>query len=174
MTQIVRAAVSDDIPAIQAIYAHHVRLGTGTFEEVPPDLAEMSARFAAVAQHKLPWLVAEMDGQVLGYAYATPFRPRSAYRFTVEDSVYVAPDAQRVGVGGRLLSELIAICEAGGRRRMLAVIGDSENQGSIHLHARCGFTHQGVLTGVGFKFGRWLDIVLMERRLNVDNGAPQK
>ena len=174
MTLIVRAAVTNDLPAIQAIYAHHVLNGTGTFEEVAPDLVEMAARFAAVAQHKLPWLVAEMEGRVLGYAYATPFRPRSAYRFTVEDSVYVAPDAHRVGVGRRLLSELIAICEAVGNRRMLAVIGDSENQGSIHLHARSGFTHQGVLTGVGFKFGRWLDIVLMERRLNVDNGAPQK
>ena len=152
MTSTVRAALTDDLPAIQAIYGHHVLNGTGTFEEVPPDLAEMSARFAAVAQHKLPWLVAEMEGRVLGYAYATPFRPRSAYRFTVEDSVYVAPDAKRMGVGVRLLSALIASCEAGGGRRMLAVIGDSANHGSIGLHSRCGISQQGILTGVGLKF----------------------
>ena len=172
MTLIVRAAVTNDLPAIQAIYAHHVLHGTGTFEEVPPDLVEMAARFAAVAQHNLPWLVAEMEGRVLGYAYATQFRPRSAYRFTVEDSVYIAPEAQRTGVGIRLLTELIATCRARGIRRMLAVIGDSGNRGSIGLHLRCGFTHQGVLTDVGLKFGRWLDIVLMERVLDADIDAP--
>jgi L-amino acid N-acyltransferase YncA len=173
MTPTVRAAVKDDLVAIQAIYAHHVLHGTGTFEEVPPDLAEMAARFAAVARRDLPWRVAEIDGQVVGYAYAAPFRARSAYRFTVEDSVYVAPDAQRMGVGGRLLSDLVAECEARGLKRLLAVIGDAENGGSIALHQRCGFSHQGVLTGVGLKFGRWLDVVLMERRLNVTNSAPQ-
>lgn len=174
MTLTVRAAVTNDLPAIQAIYAHHVRHGTGTFEEVPPDLADMSTRFAAVAHHNLPWLVAEREGRILGYAYAIPFRPRSAYRFTVEDSVYVAPDAQRLGVGVGLLTELIAACEALGLRRMLAVIGDSENFGSVGLHARCGFSHQGVLTGVGLKFGRWLDVVLMERGLGVDFDTPQQ
>lgn len=166
MSPTIRTAVTGDLPAIREIYAHHVLHGTGTFEEDPPDLDEMTARFAAVLKHRLPWLVADMDGRVLGYAYATPFRPRSAYRFTVEDSVYVAPDAQRVGVGDSLLTELIARCEAQGLKRLLAVIGDSGNLGSIGLHQRCGFTHQGLLTRVGLKFDRWLDVVLMERRLN--------
>ena len=172
MTPTIRAAVADDLAAIQAIYAHHVLHGTGTFEETPPDLAEMTARFAAVAQHNLPWLVVEQDGRVLGYAYATPFRPRSAYRFTVEDSVYVAPDAQRLGLGAQLLTALIAACETRGLKRLLAVIGDRENAGSISLHQRCGFSHQGVLTGVGWKFGRWLDIVLMERSLEDETALP--
>jgi len=171
MTPTVRAAVQDDLPAIQAIYAHHVRHGTGTFEEIPPDLEDMAARFAAVAQHSLPWLVAELDGRIAGYAYAAPFRPRSAYRFTVEDSIYVAPDAQRMGVGFVLLSALVLACEARGLRRLLAVIGDSQNLASITLHQRCGFSHQGVLTGVGLKFGRWLDVVLMEHRFAVTNDA---
>ena len=165
MTLTVRAAVTHDLPAIQAIYAHHVRHGTGTFEEVPPDLADMSTRFAAVAHHNLPWLVAEREGGILGYAYAIPFRPRSAYRFTVEDSVYVAPDAQRLGVGVRLLTELIAACEALGLRRMLAVIGDSANAGSIGLHGSQGFRPIGKLDAVGFKFGRWADSILMQRPL---------
>jgi phosphinothricin acetyltransferase len=174
MTPTIRAAVTDDLPAIQAIYAHHVLHGTGTFEEVPPDLAEMAARFAAVAEHNLPWLAAEIDGRVMGYAYASLFRPRSAYRFTVEDSVYVSPDVQRAGLGHRLLSNLITACEARGLTRMLAVIGDSENIGSIRLHERHGFTRQGALTGVGLKFGRWLDVVLMERSLSAgDSSRPE-
>lgn len=174
MTPTIRAAVPEDLPAIKTIYAHHVLHGTGTFEEVPPDLAEMTARFAAVTQTNLPWLVAELDGQVRGYAYASLFRPRSAYRFTVEDSVYVSPDAQRAGLGLGLLSHLITACKAQGLRRMLAVIGDSENTGSIRLHERHGFTRQGVLTGVGLKFGRWLDVVLMERPLGEGNTPPSK
>lgn len=174
MKPTIRAATTNDLPAILGIYAHHVRHGTGTFEEIPPDLEEMTGRFAAVAQRNLPWRVAEQDGRILGYAYAAPFRPRSAYRFTVEDSVYVAPDAQGLGVGVRLLSDLMAACEDRGLKRVLALIGDSGNEASIRLHQGCGFAHQGVLRGVGLKFGRWLDVVLMDRNLGDENATHSK
>ncbi len=162
----VRAATSADVPAITALYAHHVLHGLGTFEETPPDEADMASRFAAVLDSGHPWLIAEdQTGPVLGYAYATPFRPRSAYRFTVENSVYVDPRAHRRGAGRALLEALIAACRDLGKREMLAVIGDSRNVSSIGLHAACGFEHTGHFRDVGFKHGRWVDIVFMQKTL---------
>lgn len=161
----IRASRADDLPAIAAIYAHAVLHGTGTFELEPPDEAEMGRRRDAVRANGLPWLVAERHGQVLGYAYANHFRPRRAYRFCLEDSIYLHPEARGQGVGRLLLAELIAQCEARGARQMLAVIGDAENTGSVGVHRACGFEHTGVLKASGWKFGRWLDVVLMQRRL---------
>ncbi|ABD85776.1 GNAT family N-acetyltransferase [Rhodopseudomonas palustris] len=154
-----------DLPAITAIYAEAVRCGTATFELTPPDLAEMTRRFAALTGGGFPYLVARRAGELLGYAYAGPYRPRPAYRFTVENSIYLAPAAQRQGVGSRLLGRLIAESEARGYRQMIAVIGGSDNLGSIALHGRTGFQMIGVHPSVGFKFGRWLDSVLMQRML---------
>ncbi len=161
-----RPATTGDLAAIQAIYAHHVLTGLGTFEETPPTVEDMVGRFAAVRDRGLPWLVAEEDGGVLGYAYAGAFRPRAAYRYTVEDSIYVAPDAAGRGLGRSLLQALIAECEALGLRQMAAVIGDSGNAASIGLHRSCGFELLAVLPGLGFKFDRWVDVVWMQRALN--------
>jgi phosphinothricin acetyltransferase len=161
----VRSAADADLPAVQAIYAHHVLHGSASFETVPPDLAEMARRHAEITGRGMPYLVAEEGGEILGYAYAGPYRPRAAYRFTLEDSVYVAEGAAGRGVGRLLLDRLIADATALGYRQMLAVIGDSGNLGSIVLHQRAGFTHLGTLRSVGFKFGRWLDVVLMQRAL---------
>jgi len=162
----VRPAAPADLEAVQAIYAHHVRHGLGTFEEVAPPLEEIGRRHAAVRALSLPWLVAEVDGRVAGYAYAGPFRTRAAYRYTVEDSVYVAPEAQGRGLGRALLGAVIADCEAMGLRQMAAVIGDSGNLGSIGLHRACGFEHKATIEAVGWKFGRWVDVVWMHRPLN--------
>jgi L-amino acid N-acyltransferase YncA len=148
---------------LQAIYAHHVLHGTASFEEQPPALAEMLRRRADVLARGLPYLVAESDGRLVGYSYATPYRARSAYRFSIENSVYVAPGLVRAGIGRALLTELIARCEAGEWRQMIAVIGDSRNAASIALHERLGFRMVGTLRNVGRKFGRWLDTVLMQR-----------
>ncbi|XEY21060.1 N-acetyltransferase family protein [Azospirillum sp. HJ39] len=161
----VRASTDADIPAIAALYAGHVLHGTASFEEVPPDEAEMARRRADILARGLPYLVAECEGRLAGYAYAGLYRTRSAYRFTLENSVYVAEGMGRRGIGRALLLPLIEACEAAGYRRMVAVIGDSANQGSIGLHGACGFRPVGVLPAVGFKFGRWLDSVLMERPL---------
>ena len=161
-----RPAALEHLPAIQAIYGHHVLNGLGTFEEVPPSLAEIAQRHAAVRAKGLPWLVAEVDGEVKGYAYAAPFRPRAAYRYTVEDSVYVASDAMGQGVGKTLLNAVIGECEALGLRQMVAVIGDSGNAGSIGLHRACGFELKCAVDAVGWKFGRWVDVVWMQRPLN--------
>lgn len=161
----IRPSTEQDLPSIQAIYEHAVLHGTGTFETEVPELAEMARRRQEVLSRGLPWLVAESDGRVLGYAYANYFRPRMAYRFCLEDSIYLHPDSQGKGVGRLLLAELIARCEAAGARQMLAVIGDSENTGSIGLHSALGFEHTGVLRNSGWKFGRWLDVVLMQRQL---------
>ena len=169
---LVRPSTEADLPAIQAIYAHHVRTGLASFEELPPDLAEMARRRAELSGRGMPHLVAEADGRVLGYAYAGPYRTRIAYRFTVEDSVYVAPDATGRGLGRLLLARLIADCEALGARQMVAVIGDSGNLGSIRLHAQAGFRQAGTLRSVGFKLGRWVDSVLMQRPLGPGDGAP--
>ncbi len=139
--------------------------GTGTFELEAPDEAEMARRHADVTGKGLPWLVAEQDGQVLGYAYANHFRPRRAYRFCLEDSIYLAPEATGRGLGRLLLAELVARCEALGARQMLAVIGDAANAGSIGVHRALGFEHTGVLKAAGWKFDRWLDVVLMQRTL---------
>ena len=161
----IRPAAIADLPAITAIYDHAVRTGTATFELDPPDLAEMTRRYRALTESRSPYLVAMLDGVVGGYAYAGSYRPRPAYRFTVEDSIYLAPESQRRGVGTALLHELIARSVAQGYRQMIAVIGDSANTGSIALHTRAGFTMVGTHPNVGFKFGRWLDSVLMQRGL---------
>ncbi len=162
---ILRNSTDADLPAVQAIYAQAVLEGTGTFETEVPTVEEMARRRAEVLGRQLPWLVAERDGQILGYAYANYFRPRLAYRFCVEDSIYLAPAAQGQGVGRLLLAELMARCEAAGARQMLAVIGDAANAGSIGVHTALGFQHTGVLKSAGWKFGRWLDVVLMQRPL---------
>jgi phosphinothricin acetyltransferase len=162
---LIRPSTEADLPAIQAIYAHAVLHGTGTFETDVPDVAEMTRRRTEVLSRSLPFIVAEVDGEVTGYAYANYFRPRMAYRYCLEDSIYLAPTAQGEGLGKLLLAELIARCEAAGGRQMLAVIGDAENKGSIGLHTALGFQHTGVLKSSGWKFGRWLDVVLMQRQL---------
>ncbi len=161
----VRDAVSADMAEIQEIYAHHVLHGLATFEEVPPSAAEMTGRRAAVLAAGLPYLAAEIDGRVVGYSYATAFRARPAYRYTVEDSVYVRDGMAGRGIGVALLAELIRRCEAGPWRQMIAVIGDSANAASISLHRRLGFVHAGTLAAVGFKLGRWVDTVQMQRPL---------
>ena len=168
---IVRGATPADVGAVAAIYGHHVLHSLGTFEETPPPEAEMAQRMSAVLDRGLPYLVAEDGGQVLGYAYAGPFRPRAAYRYTAEDSVYVHPDIMGRGVGKALLVQVIAACEALGLRQMVAVIGDSGNAGSIGLHRSLGFEHQGVGRSFGFKHGRWVDIVWMQRPLNGGDAA---
>jgi L-amino acid N-acyltransferase YncA len=161
-----RDAREADIPAITAIYADAVLTGTASYELEPPDQAEMARRWRALADAGYPYLVAEADGRLLGYAYAGPFRSRPAYRFFVEDTVYVVRDAWRRGVGRALLARLVAICEAQGFRQMLAVIGDGERQAaSLGLHAALGFRTVGMLEGTGFKHGRWLATVLMQRPL---------
>jgi len=166
MTLRVRDAVAADMPAITAIYAHHVLHGTGTFEEDPPDQADMAARMAKVQAAGCAWLVAEDEaGLVLGYGYFAPFRERSAYRYSAEDSVYVRDDIRGQGVGKALVAELIGRAEAKGLRQMIAVIGDSENVGSIGLHISLGFRQVGVLKAAGMKFGRWVDVVTMQRAL---------
>jgi len=162
---LVRDARDDDMAAVEAIYAHHVRHGTASFEEEPPSLAEMQRRRADVLARGLPYLVAEMDGRVAGYSYATPYRARSAYRFSIENSVYVDQACHRGGVGRALLTELIARCERGGWRQMIAIIGGSGHAASIGLHAALGFRHVGTLQAVGLKFGSWHDTVFMQRPL---------
>jgi len=158
--------------AVRAIYAHAVTEGTGTFDMDPPDEGEMLRRRGEVIAMGLPWLVAQSGEQVLGYAYATPFRPRPAYRFCVEDSIYLAPGAQGRGIGRWLLGELVSRCQAAGARQMLAVIGDSANQASVRVHRALGFEHCGVLEAVGWKFDRWLDVVLMQRALGAGASSP--
>ncbi|MEO6278042.1 N-acetyltransferase family protein [Roseateles sp.] len=167
----IRPSTDADLPAIQAIYAHAVENGTGTFETETPSVDEMGRRRAEVLGRNLPWLVAERNGEPLGYAYANYFRPRLAYRFCVEDSIYLAPAAQGQGVGRLLLAELLARCEAAGARQMLAVIGDAANAGSVGVHTALGFEHTGVLKSAGWKFGRWLDVVLMQRPLGLGDSV---
>lgn len=167
----VRPASEADMPAIQAIYAHHVRFGLASFETDPPSLEDMCARRAAVGDLGLPYLVAQVDGEVLGYCYASSYRPRPAYRFTVENSVYVAEGQVGRGLGTALLARLIELCEAGPWRQMIAVIGDSDNQASIALHRRLGFQPVGVIQSAGFKFGRWVDSVLMQRPLGAGDAT---
>jgi phosphinothricin acetyltransferase len=162
---LIRTSTSADLPAITAIYGLAVSAGTGTFELEPPALDEMARRHAELLARGLPWLVAEVDAKVLGYACAQPFRPRPGYRYSLEDSVYLHPDAQRRGVGRMLLCELIGRAEALGARQMLAVIGDADNHGSVALHRALGFHPVGTFKDVGRKFERWLDVVLMQRAL---------
>jgi len=172
---LIRPSTEADLPAITRIYAHHVLHGTGTFETTPPTPEEMAGRRADVLGKGLPWLVAEEGGEVIGYAYGNWFKPRPAYRFSVEDSIYLAPEAAGKGLGRALLAELLATLERSGIRKVMAVIGDSANAGSIGVHTALGFQHVGVVKACGWKFGRWLDIVLMEKPLGLaDSGPPEE
>ena len=168
----IRPSGHADLDAVIAIYGHHVRHGTASFETEPPPPEEMRRRRADLLARGFPYLVAEAGGTVLGYAYAGPYRPRAAYRDTAENSVYLRPDAAGQGIGTRLLTALIAECEALGLRQMVAVVGDSANLASIRLHQRCGFRLVGVLEAVGYKHGKWLDSVLRQRRLGRGSSAP--
>jgi L-amino acid N-acyltransferase YncA len=168
----IRPSVESDLAAITAIYAHAVTHGTASFELSAPDKAEMARRRTALLDGGYPYLVAEREGEILGYAYAGPYRPRPAYRSTVEDSIYVAPSAHRLGVGRRLLSRLVEECEARDFRLMVAVIGDAESHGSIGLHRCLGFDYVGTFEGIGYKHGRWLASVLMQRRLGHGTAEP--
>jgi len=169
---LVRAAADADLDAITSIYRHHVLTGTASFEIDAPDVAEMGRRRASVMSSNLPYLVAEKEGHIAGYAYAGFYHARRAYRFTVEDSIYVHPDMQQQGIGDALLSSLIAACRQRGCRQIVAIIGDSGNVGSIRLHEKHGFGHSGVLRSVGFKFERWLDTVFMQLSLNSSAECP--
>ena len=167
----IRPTAAADLPAITAIYRHAVLHGTATFELIPPDLAEMTRRFEALMDGGFPYFTASLEGRVVGYAYAGAYRPRPAYRFTVENSVYLEPAIHRRGIGMRLLLRLISESEARGYRQMIAVIGDSANAGSIGVHARCGFAMIGTHPNVGLKFGRWLDTVMMQRPIGDGAGT---
>lgn len=170
----IRPSRDTDVPTIAAIYAHHVLHGTGTFETTPPSEAEMAGRRADVLGKGLPWLVLEDDGVVLGYAYCQWFKPRPAYRFSAEDSIYLAPAAAGKGLGGQLLAALATQAESAGVRKLIAVIGDSANAGSVGVHRALGFTQVGILKSCGWKFGRWLDVVLMEKFIGQgDTSSPE-
>jgi len=169
---ILRPSQEPDLPAITAIYGHHVLHGSGTFETEPPTLADMRARRAEVLERHLPFLVAEEGVHIVGFAYCNWFKPRPAYRFSAEDSIYLAPDAHRRGLGRALLAELAAQAQAAGVRKLIAVIGDSANAGSIGVHRSVGFEQVGVLKSCGWKFERWLDVVLMEKTLGAGNSRP--
>ena len=162
---LLRPSEARDLEAITAIYRHHVLQGLASFEEVPPDLAEMTRRRKALLDEAMPYLVLEEAGQLCGYAYVGRYRPRAAYRYTVEDSLYLAPEVRGRGLGTLLLTGLIEAATACGFRQMVAVIGDSANAASIGLHAKLGFRPAGQLQSIGFKFGRWVDSVLMQRAL---------
>jgi phosphinothricin acetyltransferase len=172
MTLSIEDSREQDLTDIARIYAHHVRHGTGTFEIEPPSLQEMTERRRDVLAKGLPYLVARKDGQVLGFAYCNWFKPRPAYRFSAEDSIYMAPQAQGQGLGRALLSELALRAQAAGLRKLIAVIGDSGNAGSVGVHRAVGFTEVGVLRSCGWKFDRWLDIVLMEKTLGPGDKTP--
>ncbi len=169
---LIRDAGPADVPAITAIYAHHVLVGTGTFEEEPPGEADIAARVAKVQAAGWAWLVAEQDGAVMGYAYFNQFRDRSAYRFAAENSIYVRDDVRGQGVGKALVDVLLDRATACGFRQMFAVIGDSENVGSIGLHVSLGFRQAGVLKAAGLKFGRWVDVVFMQKALGEGDRTP--
>ncbi len=171
---IIRPSRPEDIPAITAIYTDHVLNGTGTFELEPPSEADMANRRADVLSKGLPYLVATDGNKVLGFAYCNWFKPRPAYRFSAEDSIYLAPDAQGLGLGRALLTELAVQAEKAGIRKLIAVIGDSANAGSIGVHRSVGFSHAGVLKSCGWKFSQWRDVVLMDKALGLgDTSAPQ-
>ncbi len=171
---IIRSCQDADLPVVTTIYAHHVLHGTGTFETEPPTLADMTARRADVRSRGLPYLVAEEAGQVMGFAYCNWFKPRPAYRFSAEDSIYLAPEAAGKGLGRLLLTALADQAQAAGVRKLIAVIGDSANAGSVGVHQALGFTHVGVLKSCGWKFGAWRDVVLMEKVLgDGDQTSPE-
>ncbi len=167
----IRPAAAEDLPAIQSIYAYHVLKGMASFEEEAPPLEEMRRRFEDVNRHGLPYLVAEEKAEVLGYGYCTLYRTRSAYRFTLEDSIYVRQGMQGKGIGKAVLVELLARCEALNYRQIIAVIGDSANAASIAVHAGLGFVRAGALRSTGYKFGRWVDTVIMQRPLGQGDGS---
>ena len=169
---LIRPSRDEDLDAITRIYAHHVLHGTGTFETTPPTRDEMAGRRADVLGKGLPWLVIEVDGQVMGYAYGNWFKPRPAYRYSVEDSIYMAPESAGKGLGKLLLTELLAQCERAGVRKVMAVIGDSANAGSIGVHKALGFEQVGVVQSCGWKFRRWLDIVLMQKSIGQGDSTP--
>jgi phosphinothricin acetyltransferase len=170
---IIRPSIDADLPAITAIYAHHVLTGTGTFEVDPPSLDDIRSRRADVLSKGLPWLVVVEDEIVLGYAYCNWFKPRPAYRFSAEDSIYLSPEAAGKGLGRMLLAELMAQAQRAGVRKLIAVIGDSANAGSIALHKSAGFQDVGVLKSCGWKFDKWLDVVLMDKTLGeADSTSP--
>jgi L-amino acid N-acyltransferase YncA len=172
---LIRPCTEADLPFVTAIYAHHVLHGTGTFETEPPTLADMTARRADVLSRGLPYLVAQEAGQVLGFAYCNWFKPRPAYRFSAEDSIYLAPQAAGKGLGRLLLTALASQAQAAGVRKLIAVIGDSANAGSVGVHHALGFSHVGVLKSCGWKFGAWRDVVLMEKVLgDGDSTSPEK
>ena len=171
-TLLIRDSADADLPAIKAIYAHLVQHGTASFELEPPSIQEMRQRRASVLEKDMPYLVAEINGEVVGYAYVTPYRPRPAYRHTVEDSVYVKAGRAGLGIGGRLLAMLVERCTAAGWRQMLAVVGDSRNAASLAVHARQGFHPVGTLRSVGHKHGEWRDTVLMQRALGEGDSTP--
>lgn len=167
----IRRATRDDVPDIQAIYAYHVFNGTGTFEEAPPSVEDMERRFDAALGRGWPWLVATDASGILGYAYFSQYRDRTAYRYCAEDSIYVRDDVRGQGVGKALVAALLVAAEAAGFRQMIAVIGDEENVASVGVHASLGFRHAGLLRAAGLKFGRWLDVVLMQRALGAGDAA---
>ena len=168
---LIRPSSEQDIYAVAAIYSHHVLHGTGTFETEPPSDADIAGRRADVLSRGLPYLVAVQDGKIAGFAYANWFKPRPAYRYSIEDSIYLAPGLQRKGLGRALLAELLARCEAAGIRKVMAIIGDSANAGSVGVHLAAGFTRVGVVEDCGWKFGVWRDIVIMQK--NLGSGATQ-
>ncbi len=169
---LIRDSRDDDLPAITAIYAHHVLHSTGTFETEPPSAADMAARRADVLGKGLPYLVVEDGGTVLGFAYGNWFKPRPAYRYSVEDSIYLAAGTQGKGLGRALLTALLERCEAAGIRKIMAIIGDSANAGSIGVHRSLGFTQVGVIESCGWKMGAWRDIVIMQKTLGAGDTLP--
>ena len=169
---LIRASRDEDLPALTAIYAHHVLHSTGTFETEPPSVADMGTRRADVLAKGLPYLVAEDVGVVVGFAYSNWFKPRPGYRYSVEDSIYLAPDQQGKGLGRMLLTELLACCEAAGIRKIMAIIGDSANAGSIGVHRALGFTQVGIIQSCGWKMGAWRDIVIMQKTLGAGDTLP--
>jgi L-amino acid N-acyltransferase YncA len=169
---IIRPSLPQDSAGLQAVYAPAVLSGTASFELEPPDIAEMARRRDHILALGYPYLVAEERGRIVGYAYAGPYHPRAAYRTTTENSIYIAPDQQGKGIGKALMAPLIEACENMGLRQMMAVIGDSTNHGSIRLHAHFGFAHIGTTRNVGYKLGRWLDVVFMQRPLGVGADLP--
>lgn len=169
---LLRKATEDDMTRVQQIYAHHVMKGLASFEEISPDTNEMTRRFLDVTANKFPYVVVELNGKVIGYAYAAPYRHRTAYRYSVEDSIYVGPDAVGKGIGRLLLIHIIEECTALGYRQMIAVIGDSENHPSINLHNALGFEQSGLQKSVGFKFKCWVDSVFMQRVLGDGDTTP--
>ena len=166
---LIRSSCDQDLAAITEIYAHHVLHSTGTFETVPPNQTVMAALRADVMSKGLPYLVAEEGGKIVGFAYGNWFKPRAAYRYSVEDSIYLAPDQHRKGLGRALLAELLARCESAGIRKMMAIVGDSANAGSVGVHLALGFTQVGIIESCGWKLGGWRDIVILQKTIGLGN-----